>query len=549
MLWRPLPWLRSARLGRTPNPLHRNLPDLERSPWTQKKQLSSKTLPISTHEQLLHLATATPASSSDVTVAGIVRSARWKKNIVFAHIHDGTTYAPLQAILPTNLAAGVITNGAFVKLSGRWQSSPAKGQSHELHVSSIDHAGLSDAQEYPIQKASMTPQHLRTIPHMRIRTPFQGLLARARSELIASVSEHFSSRARPVVQVQPPLITSSDCEGAGEVFTVSAPKKTKDVEHFFKEPKYLTVSSQLHLEAWSADLGDVWALSPTFRAEESDTGRHLAEFYMLEAEYRSLSMEEIMAEVQSLIRWVTIRLSESSVGADLLKIYADHNHRPQDSEVVDLADRWNKLGPFESQWPRITYTDAMSELVRAHDGDSSLFAHAPSWNTGLALEHERWIVDNVAAGIPTFVTHYPSHIKPFYMLPSSQSDLDSIEYSEGSSEKMSSTVACFDLLLPHGYAEAAGGSLREHRLKPLIENMRRKGLLKKAASPLESDYPGLEPGERLGNLQWYADLRRFGSSPHGGYGIGFDRLLAYLTGASNLRDVVGFPRYWGNCRC
>ena len=571
MLWRPLPWLHSARAGCIACPRHRDIPDIRTIPWSQKKSISTHYLPIVKHIQLLESisiadrAKSRPTSeqaenqpageqtetqrANEVKVAGIVRSARWKKNIVFAHIHDGTTYEPLQAILPAELAAGKITNGAYVELTGNWQSSPAKGQSHELQVSSVDNVGPSDALEHPIQKASMTPQYLRTIPHMRIRTPLQTLIARARSQITKSVSEHFSTCG--AVQVHPPLITSSDCEGAGEVFTVSAPKKSKDdAEHFFKEPKYLTVSSQLHLEAWSADLGDVWALSPTFRAEESDTGRHLAEFYMLEAEYRStLDLEEVMSEVQSLVEVIASSVSDTSVGNELLKLYADRSHRPAGSEHMDLEARWEAIGPSEVEWPRITYTDAIQELVKAHNSKPSLFDYKPSWDDGLALEHERWIVDNLSQG-PVFITHYPHHLKPFYMLPSSASDLSALTHrSQDSTGAISSTVACFDLLLPHGYAEAAGGSLREHRLEQLINAMRQKGLLKKATSPQESEYPGLQPGESLGNLQWYADLRRFGSSPHGGFGVGFDRLLAYLTGVGNVRDVVGFPRYWGSCRC
>ena len=556
MLWRPLPWLRFARAGYTARHPCRGLLENKRFGRIQKTELSSKAIPLLTHAQLLQPTDleeqAKSKSTNDIKVAGTVRSARWKKSIVFAHIHDGTTYDPLQAILPIELATGNVSNGAYVELTGKWQPSPARGQSHELHVTAVDNVGLSDALEHPIQKASMTPQYLRTVPHMRVRTPIQALLARARSQLISSISQQFNSQSKSVIQVHPPLITSSDCEGAGEVFTVSAPKKSKeDTENFFKEPKYLTVSSQLHLEAWSADLGDVWALSPTFRAEESDTGRHLAEFYMLEAEFRStLSLESIMSQVQALIGAIATDLSNSTVGQDLLRLYADRSHRPEDSEHVGLQTRWTKVGSSDDAWLRVTYADAMQELVKAQGTNSLLFKNHPQYNDGLALEHERWIVENISHGMPTFVTHYPAHLKPFYMLPSTASDLSSLsKYSQDSPDAMASTVACFDLLLPHGYAEVAGGSLREHRLEHLISAMRRKGLLKKAASPEESEFPHLHPGESLGNLQWYADLRRFGSSPHGGFGLGFDRLLAYLTGVGNVRDAVGFPRYWGSCRC
>jgi asparaginyl-tRNA synthetase len=409
----------------------------------------------------------------------------------------------------------------------------------------------------------MTPQFLRTIPHLRTRTPFQALVTRARSQLTNSVSQYYFNRARPVIQVHPPLITSSDCEGAGEAFTVALPQKGKEiVPNFFKDPKYLTVSSQLHLEAWSADLGDVWALSPTFRAEESDTSRHLAEFYMLEAEFRSTTtLEDVMVEVESLIRSISQSLSDSSIGAELLEYYGDRRHRPADFEPVDLANRWSLVGVFAQQWPRINFAQAVSELTKAHAANPNLFVHQPGADQGLALEHERWIVENLSPGPPIFVTHYPQHLKPFYMLPS-------LATTNSSKESDLPTVACFDLLFPQGYAEVCGGSLREHRLEYLIQAMRQKGLVKTTALPvamprpnepttnhsptdmsLVPTYPHLLSNENLGSLQWYADLRRFGSSPHGGFGVGFDRLLAYLVGVGNVRDVVGFPRYWGSCHC
>jgi asparaginyl-tRNA synthetase len=536
MLWRS-PWLRSARVG---------FPHILRDLATFRTK-TSKAAPLVTHAQLLGrlpsgsgLSRGEPAdhTGNEVKVAGLVRSARWKKSMVFAHIQDGTTYEPLQAILPVHLATGAITNGAYVELVGKWETSPAKGQSHELQVTAVENVGPSDAQENPIQKAAMTPQYLRTIPHLRIRTPCQALVARARSQITSSVSQHFYSRSRPVIQVHPPLITSSDCEGAGEVFTISAPKKSKDdTSTFFKEPKYLTVSSQLHLEAWSADVGDVWALSPTFRAEESDTSRHLAEFYMLEAEFRSVvNLEEVMSEAESLIRAIATSLSASDVGKELLQFYNDRKHRPPDSEQMDLTQRWNKVAA--EPWPRITYTDAIAELIKAYNADSSLFTYEPDVNNGLALEHERWIVQKLSDNNPIFISHYPQPQKPFYMLPS---------HNQTSNSHVP-TVECFDLLLPHGYAEVCGGSLREHRLENLINALREKNLLQKSTTR-ESEYPYLQPGESLGTLQWYADLRRFGSSPHGGFGIGFDRLLAYLTGVGNVRDVVGFPRYWGVCQC
>jgi asparaginyl-tRNA synthetase len=399
----------------------------------------------------------------------------------------------------------------------------------------------------------MRPINLRTIPHLRLRTEFSSIIIRARATLLAALPSFFASSIRhhQCIQVQPPIITSSDCEGVGEVFTVIPRSSTAAqteveavapalVEHYFKEPKYLTVSSQLHLEAFSAELGDVWALSPTFRAEHSDTPRHLSEFHMFEAELRGVeTLESIMTEVEKGIISLVLALRDGPAGKELIQYYTTRG-----GDKVDLEDRWSRV--LAESWKAVTYTSAMEELTRACALDPMLFEHAPDWHSGLQLEHERWIVANIGLDRPVFVTHYPASIKPFYML------LSSDEQDLGDK----STVACFDLLFPDGYCEIVGGSLREHRLENLIQNMRKAGLLEKkplrfdiADDKLTRDYPFLRFEEDLGALKWYADLRRFGSSPHGGFGMGFDRLLAYLTGVANLRDVVSFPRTWGRADC
>lgn len=409
----------------------------------------------------------------------------------------------------------------------------------------------------------MTADYLRTIPHLRMRTTFQSCILRTRSALLSIISRHFAEgfgeNRLPVYQVHPPLITSSDCEGAGEVFTLT-PKSSQPVPAapegstekqaerlYFRDTKYLTVSSQLHLEAYAAELGDVYALSPTFRAEESDTPRHLAEFYMLEAEHRDITFGELLKGVNKLVSDIASGMQGHRVADELQKYYTDHKHRASDSEVVDLSDRWNRL---TGEYQIITYSDAMSELEKASEAKGGkLFARKPRWDQGLQLEHERWVVENLGNSLPVFVTHYPKLIKPFYMLPSIEENATAVHESHQNSGNRGETVACFDLLLPMGYCEVAGGSLREHRLENLIDNMRNKGLVKKTTSSKDGDYPFLHPDESLGSLKWYADLRRFGSSPHGGYGLGFDRLLAYLTGVANVRDVVPFPRTWGRADC
>ena len=350
--------------------------------------------------------------------------------------------------------------------------------------------------------------------------------------------------------MQPPIITSSDCEGAGEVFTVAANPVTKadagsaqsipQDEYFFRDQKYLTVSSQLHLEAFVHEHARVWTLSPTFRAEKSDTPRHVSEFWMLEAEMRTESLSDVMDVVEEMIKKLvaelqTSRLLEELVGLEKTDGLPEEKGRTNSGSV---SNRWEAL--TNSPWPRVTYTDAM-ELLRKAAADETTFRHPPSWTNGLQLEHERFIAAYVGQGAPVFVTDYPRATKPFYMLPSEQ-------VSAGGTRERH-TVACFDLLLPDG-CEAVGGSLREHRLTPLLQSMNMHEYSAQENSrpnqPLEKR-PSLS--DMTVNLDWYADLRRYGSVPHGGFGLGFDRLLGYLAGVRNIRDVVPWPRYYGLCDC
>ena len=486
-----------------------------------------------------------PASvgKGSIVISGIVKSIRKQKSQAFAHVDDGTSHAGLQVLLKPEQAAEV-TNGAFVKFIGTWQRSPGAGQSHELKAENIKVQGPTDSEVYPIQKKHQTAEYLRSIPHLRQRTPLNALITRARSELMGSLPRFFAKvdKVKAPIQVTPPLITSSDCEGAGEVFTLtpattsSTPSGSPDdaSEHYFRTRKYLTVSSQLHLEAVSAALGNVWTFSPTFRAEPSDTPRHLSEFYMYEAEIRDITtLHTLMMAVQNGIKTIVTHFVDRPVAFELVEY-----HSAQQPDPINLNNRWDKL--IKHAWPVVSYTYAHSELSKAFAAHPDLFTHTPTWHKGLQLEHERWIVENLGKGRPIFVTYYPKACKPFYMLPSSLTTPESED----------STVACFDLLFPSGSAEVVGGSLREHRLENLIQNMRERGMLKTRAQTTETEaYPFLQPGEDLGSLRWYTDLRRFGSSPHGGFGLGFDRLLAHLVGVGNVRDVVAFPRSWGRADC
>lgn len=458
--------------------------------------------------------------ASNVEANGWVRSVRKQKKVAFAAIGDGSTLEPLQAVMKPELADDLST-GVAVSLRGDWVQSHGKGQSHELQVSKVSVLGENDAENNPVQPKYQTAEYLRTVPHLRTRVPINALLLRLRSQVIASLTRFFADEG--FVQTHTPVITSSDCEGAGEVFTVSSnaskvsdqkstPEKDAKVEHFFKEPKYLTVSAQLHLEALAQAVDKVWTLSPTFRAEKSDTPRHLSEFYMLEAEQCFVSdADQIMDLVENMLRHLATDLHHTRTVKELITAksgaQAEENEASLDSKALEA--RWSGLRA--KYWPRIPYAAAIKILETAH----TTFEITPNYKDGLAAEHERFLAEKVGKGSPVFVTDYPQAQKPFYMA--------------SSPDHTQETVACFDLLVPD-LCELVGGSMREHRSDKLLAAMKAKGVA----------------GEEL---EWYQDLRKYGSVPHGGFGLGFDRLLCYLSGVGNLRDVVAFPRWHGRCDC
>jgi asparaginyl-tRNA synthetase len=403
-------------------------------------------------------------------------------------------------------------------------------QSHELQVSNVEILGANDAESNPVQPKYQTPEYLRTIPHLRPRIPANALLLRLRSQVIASITRFFNDEG--FVQTHTPIITSSDCEGAGEVFTVSSnaakdsdqkakPGHSAEVEHFFRTPKYLTVSAQLHLEALAMAVRKVWTLSPTFRAEKSDTPRHLSEFYMLEAELCFVDdMASVMDVVENMLRAAASELQSSRLGDELMRSRASTSGSEEGDNLIDaetLQKRW--AGMASQDWPRITYRQAIEKLQEAASKGQQ-FTFAPTLDDGLQAEHERYLAQVVGEGKPVFVTDYPIAQKPFYVPPSTLTS-----NSNGSSE----TAACFDLLVPD-LCELVGGSMREYRADALQQAMQTRGM----------DGSGLE---------WYQDLRRYGSVPHGGFGLGFDRLLCYLSGIGSVRDVVAFPRWVGRCEC
>ncbi|KAK4444977.1 asparaginyl-tRNA synthetase [Podospora aff. communis PSN243] len=469
-----------------------------------------------------------PAEKIDgIVVNGYVRSVRSMKAHRFVSLGDGSSLAALQALIPVDQAEGVAV-GAAVRFTGSWVASPGGSQSHELHATKVEVLGPSDPKTFPIQKKYQTPEYLRTMPHLRPRTPVNAALLRLRSEAIASLTGFFADRA--FTQTHPPIITSSDCEGAGEVFTLepagelspeSGAERAK--EEFFRSKKYLSVSTQLHLEALAQSVGNVWTLSPVFRAEQSDTARHLSEFYMLEAEMSFVDdLSAIMDLAEDMLRSLGTNLFGSATVQELLSRPAQLGSDLVSPDVV--RQRWEGL--MQPTWPRITYSEAIDLLQQKSD----LFSLPPTWGAGLQSEHEKYLAQHVGGQTPVFVTNYPRDIKAFYM-----------RGAQPACPGATATVECFDLLVPE-LCEIAGGSMREHRLEPLMDAMKRQGM---TGARTSSDG---DP-ESAKNLDWYVDLRRWGCPPHGGFGVGFDRLLSYLAGVQTIRDIVAFPRWHGRCDC
>ncbi|KAB5518736.1 hypothetical protein GE09DRAFT_1178932 [Coniochaeta sp. 2T2.1] len=478
-----------------------------------------------------------PDTEVPVVVNGYVHAVRSMKRVTFVSVNDGSSITHLQAVIAPELAEG-LTIGAAVRMAGTWSRSAGSKQiqAYELQANNVEVLGLSDASTFPIQKKYQTPEFLRTLPHLRPRVPANAALLRLRSAAIASLTQYFATR--DFTQTHPPVITSSDCEGAGEVFVVApATKPAYDEPQgpFFRSRKYLTVSTQLHLEALAQSVGNVWTLAPTFRAEKSDTSRHLAEFYMLEAEMTFVDdMESVMDTAEGMLRHLATSLADTPVGREILS-------REGQTPAEVMKKRWD--GMMAPSWPRITYTKAIDILSTAPEK----FRHRPVWGHSLQAEHERFIADHVGGGKPVFVTHYPRDIKAFYMKEQPEAPGDP-----------GPTVACFDLLVPD-LCEIAGGSMRVDDTAALICAMKRHGLptpplddgeaaAAKDASKDDAVAGGAD-GNSAGNLDWYVDLRRWGCPPHGGFGLGFDRFLCYLSGVHTIRDVVAFPRWFGRCDC
>ncbi|CUV01508.1 MAG TPA: asparagine--tRNA ligase [Dehalococcoidia bacterium] len=441
------------------------------------------------------------SAGDDVLVQGWVKTRRSSKAVSFVQISDGSTLTDIQVVadesLPNFQAVEALTTGCSVSVVGTLVDSPGKGQKYEIHAKSIEIVGESDPDTYPLQKKRHTVEFLRDIAHLRPRTNTFGAMARVRNALAYAIHGFFQEKG--FLFLQAPMITTSDAEGAGAMFRVTTldlekvPMKDGSVdveEDFFGKPTFLTVSGQLEAESFALALSDVYTFGPTFRAENSNTSRHLAEFWMVEPEVAFCDLDGL---------------------ADLSEEFLKHvftyvlNHCQEDlgffNQWYDKTAISTLEGIVNSNFERLTYTEAVDILQAS--GES--FEFPVVWGSDLQSEHERYLAET-KVGKPVIVTDYPKEIKAFYMRMNED-------------EK---TVRALDVLVPR-IGEIIGGSQREERRDVLLERMRQSGLDEK-------------------HYWWYLDLRSYGTVPHAGFGLGFERTVQFVTGVANIRDVMPFPR-------
>jgi asparaginyl-tRNA synthetase len=449
---------------------------------------------------------AFPAAGVDACVNGWVRTRRDSKDFSFLEINDGSCLKNLQVIVPAMLPnytgeISRLTTGSSVTVVGKVIDSPGKGQRYELQATSVTIHGFAPP-EYPLQKKRHTFEYLREIAHLRPRTNALGAVARLRSALSFAIHRFFHERG--FFYVHTPIITASDCEGAGALFQVTSldmdhPPRNDvgDIDYqkdFFGKKAGLSVSGQLEGEIYALALGRVYTFGPTFRAEHSNTPRHLAEFWMVEPEMAFYRLPEDMDLAEEMVRYLAKYTLDEC--AEDLSLFNERIDPECIARLETIAAH-----PFE----RVTYTEAIDLLVK----NNASFEFPVQWGSDIQSEHERYLTETVFKK-PAIVSDYPKEIKAFYMR---QND-------DGK------TVAAMDLLVPR-IGELIGGSEREERRDVLLSRIRELGLDEK-------------------NYWWYIDLRTFGTTPHAGFGLGFERLLLLITGMQNIRDVIPFPRYPGN---
>ena len=444
---------------------------------------------------------------TEVWVQGWIRTRRESKTFAFLEVNDGSTIKNLQIIADQQLPGYAdwikeLTTGSCVGIKGKLVPSQGKGQSVEMQAQQVEVYGTADAETYPLQKKGHTLEFLREIAHLRARTNTFGAVYRLRNAMAFGVHQYFQDQG--FLYLHTPILTGSDTEGAGEMFAVTTlplkqiPKNdTGEIDFtqdFFGKPTHLTVSGQLNGETAALALSDIYTFGPTFRAENSNTTRHLAEFWMIEPEMAFYDLTANMDLAEDFLRYlIRIALTQHRDDLDFLTKQYD----------PDLINRLEFV--LNNPFIRITYTEAIDILISS----AKSFEYPVSWGADLQSEHERFLVEEHFAS-PVIVTDYPKTIKAFYMR----------QNEDGK------TVRAMDILFP-GIGEIIGGSQREERYEVLLARIQEMGLS-------EQDY------------SWYLDTRRYGSAPHSGFGLGFERLLLFVTGMSNIRDVIPFPRTPGN---
>jgi len=459
-------------------------------------------------------------TASEVLVKGWVRTKRGSKNVSFIALNDGSTINNIQIVIDhTNFKEELleqVSSGACVSVVGKLVESQGSGQKVEVECSQLEILGVADPDEYPLQPKKHSLEFLREIAHLRFRTNTFGAVNRIRHAMIFAIHDYFNSRG--FYNIHTPIITASDAEGAGETFKVSnfdfnnIPKtETGEVDFkkdFFGKKTNLTVSGQLEAELAAMALGKVYTFGPTFRAENSNTTRHLSEFWMIEPEIAFADIHENMDLGEDLLKHL-IQYALNNCDDDLNFL----NKRLEDEEKGKKKEERSPMGLIErlkfvaeNEFERITYTKAIDVLRNSKPNKKKKFNYLiEGWGADLQSEHERYLVEKHFSK-PVILYDYPKEIKAFYMR---QND-------DGK------TVRAMDILFP-GIGEIVGGSQREERLKQLQDRMR------------EMNIPEEE-------LYWYLDLRKFGTAPHSGFGLGFERLILFLTGMGNIRDVIPFPR-------
>ena len=441
------------------------------------------------------------SAGGEVLVQGWVKTRRSSKNVSFIQVNDGSTLKDLQIVvdgsLPAHDLVESLNTGCSVSVTGSLVDSPGKGQRYELQASRLEVLGFSDPEDYPLQKKRHTFEYLREIAHLRPRTNTFGAMARVRNAMSCAIHNFFQSRG--FLYIHTPIITASNAEGAGDMFRVTTldmkniPMKdgaVNDEEDFFGKPAFLTVSGQLEAEIFAVALADVYTFGPTFRAENSNTSRHLAEFWMVEPEVAFCDLDGLADLAEDFLKYIFSHMLDNC-GEDMAFF-----NQWIDKSVISTLE-----GIVSSHFERLTYTEAIDLLQRSGEN----FDFPAEWGSDLQSEHERFLTEK-RVGKPVVVTDYPKEIKAFYMRRNDDGK----------------TVRAMDVLVPR-IGEIIGGSQREERPEVLVERIREAGL---------------DPE----SYWWYLDLRKYGTVPHSGFGLGFERTVQFVTGMQNIRDVISFPR-------